>query len=197
MFDIPPLIRAQHPDAVHYTPTAHIVLPLILPYIRSDDVFFDLGCGKGRVVCYLARHRRLRKVVGVEMVPELVGAARKNIQAIEHRLLTPVEIVEGDAAKVDLSQGTIYFLNNPFGEETMLQVLENIGRNLAANPRRIRILYLNPECARILDNTSWLESEGISQSFGLLFFTSNFRVWTNFPTHKNTPTTTVQIVTHQ
>src|SRR6476646_1262783 len=44
----------------------------------GDFTFIDLGCGKGRVLL-MASDYPFQKIVGVEFMPDLVGAAQKNI----------------------------------------------------------------------------------------------------------------------
>ena len=51
--------------------------------LRPDDVFLDLGCGKGRVLVD-AVQLPFARVVGVELVPELVEQARANLARVEH-----------------------------------------------------------------------------------------------------------------
>lgn len=157
-----------YPDATGYQPTPYGALPAILPNVNSDDIFIDLGCGKGRVLWFLATRRKLKRIVGIEIVPELVQIARKNMAKCG--LLTPVSVVEGDASEVDLSEGTVYFLFNPFGEKTLRKVLENIRNSLLAHPRSIRILYCNPELAHVLDIAAWLRAGRDNR---------HFRVWKN------------------
>ena len=168
-FEIPSSIFRVCSDAVRYTPTTYGVLPSILPYVGSDDVFVDLGCGKGRVVWFVATRCRLKKVIGIEIVPELARIAKRNIA--KSKPPTPVQIIEGDAATTDLVEGTVYFLFNPFGEWTLVEVLKNIERSLVAHPRRICILYHVPIWGRVLDNTPWLKPEGGTGT--------SFRVWRN------------------
>ena len=148
-------IRSQSPAAMAYIPTDLFALRNVLRYVGPEDVFVDLGCGKGRVLCFVAGRRKLKKVLGVEIVPELAQIARRKVA--NSRLLTPVEVIEGDAAKADLNEGTVFYLFNPFGEKTLRKVLSNIETSLSSNPRGIRILYYNPRCADVLDNTPWLQ----------------------------------------
>ena len=44
-----------------YEPTPYHVLPEILRHISSGDVLVDLGCGKGRVLWFVATRKRLKK----------------------------------------------------------------------------------------------------------------------------------------
>jgi len=144
-------------DSAGYQPTYHHVLPLLLHYLDHDDTFVDVGCGKGRVLWFVATRRRLRKAIGIEIEHELAQIARENIA--KARLRTPVTIIEEDASKADLSEGTVYYLYNPFGQETLRRFLKNIQRSLQTHPRDIRIVYLNPKPAQLLDEAIWLHRE--------------------------------------
>jgi len=153
-------------DSAGYQPTYYQILPLLLRYVGPDDTFVDVGCRKGRVLWFIATRRRLRKAIGIEIEPELAQIARENMT--KARLRTPVTIIEADASQVDLSEGTVYYLYNPFGQETLRRFLENIETSLQTHSRDIRIIYLNPRLAHILDETAWLQRE---ESNGYL------RVW--------------------
>lgn len=155
-------------DSTGYQPTHYHILPSLLRYVNSDDTFVDLGCGKGRVLWFVATRRKLRKAIGVEIEPELAQIARENMK--KAGLRTPVTIIEGDASQVDLSECTVYFLYNPFGERTLRAVLENIRRSLRARPRSIQIIHVNPKSAQILDDEVWLRGEE---------YKGYLRVWKN------------------
>jgi SAM-dependent methyltransferase len=167
-------ITAWCSDGVKYEPTPYHVLPAILRHISSDDVFVDLGCGKGRVPLFVATRRRLKKVVGIEIDPQLAQIARENMAKCGP--ITPVSIVEADVLEVDLSEGSVFFLFNPFGEKTLRKVLENIRNSLRRHPRNIRILYLNPKHAHALDDAAWLRP---TKNNAAAFLAKEFRVWRN------------------
>ena len=145
-------------DAGYYEPTPYSRLESLLSklVLTPDDVFIDIGCGKGRVVCCMAT-RPIRKVIGIEMIPDLADIAKQN--AITHPNQTPIEIIQGDAASIDMSEGTIYYMYNPFGKQTMSHVLANIYHSLQTNPRPIRIVYVYPRHASSIDAQQWLERE--------------------------------------
>jgi len=119
-----------------------------------DDLVYDLGCGKGRVVCVFAR-LPVRGVVGIDLDPALCDVARINAGCLRGRR-SPVEIRCEDATLADLSDGTIYFMYNPFGANTMRTVLEKIKGSLSTNPRRVRIVYYNPVFEEIFVVHEWL-----------------------------------------
>lgn len=118
-------------------------------------VFYDIGCGKGRPLCVMARHP-FRKVVGVEFRRELCEAARINAAHLRGRI-APISIVRGDAGSVDLSDGHVYFFFNPFGPPTMRRVLRSIERSLIKNPRDVVLVYYNAVHEGLFEATPWLE----------------------------------------
>ena len=129
-----------------------------------QDVFCDLGCGMGRILCVAAR-KRLRKCIGVELMEPLCEIARRNAASQRGRK-APIEIVCGDAATVDLSEGTIYFMFNPFGAETLRDTLENIRGSLSQKPRAIKIVYYNSQYQSVLGALGWLVKVHEFYSFG-------------------------------
>jgi SAM-dependent methyltransferase len=152
--------RLLFPDNVGYHPTPYREINWILDCLdlRPDDVIFDLGCGKGRVV-FCAALRRVRSCVGVEFRPELAAAARRNLKRLSGAS-RPVEIVECDAARADLDAGTVFFMFNPFGFRTLQVVVDRLEESLKRRPRRIRIAYHNPVHNWYLDDRPWLKGIG-------------------------------------
>lgn len=149
--------RALHQDNVYYEPMNYLYIRRLLRRLelREEDVLFDIGCGKGRIVCVAAR-RRLKRVVGVELFEELCDAARANAARLRGRN-APVEIRCGDAATMDYSEGTVFVLYNPFGPATMSAVLDRLRESFSRSARRIRIGYYMPVCEHLLTRESWLE----------------------------------------
>ena len=127
--------------------------------LREDDTFYDIGCGAGRMVCLAAR-RKLNKVVGVEIDGTLSCLAEKNVKHLRGRK-SPVAIVREDAAGVRYDDGTVFFMDNPFGVSTLTMVLETIHRSLESNPRFLRILYLHPVHNEAFERSGWLKFRGI------------------------------------
>src|SRR5215472_3284544 len=153
----PPKLYAKHQDGVQYEVPDYLYLRRVRDILQPgpDDVFFDVGCGMGRFLCLMAREK-VRKCVGVELQPQLCEAARRNAANLRSRK-APIEIVCGDAATADLSEGTIYYMYNPFGAKTMADVLANIRDSLARNPRNVRIVYYNTLLEGLFRSCGWLE----------------------------------------
>ena len=138
--------------------------PLLWSYLRQlnlkpEDVAIEIGCGLGRALCALARWP-VKKCIGIELSEELAEGARRNIEMMRGRR-APVEVIAGDAAFVDYSQGTAFYLFNPFGPTTMRIVLDRIRQSMLANPRPIRILYVNPVCEEVFKATPWLRQSKV------------------------------------
>ncbi|MFA7685662.1 MAG: methyltransferase domain-containing protein [Candidatus Gracilibacteria bacterium] len=51
--------------------------PLILPYIKDQDYIVDLGCGNGRVLSFLEKHRNI-KYLGIDNSKNLLKLAQEN-----------------------------------------------------------------------------------------------------------------------
>lgn len=122
-------------------------------------VFYDVGCGKGRPLCVMARHA-FKKVVGVELRQDLSEIARENARHLRGRV-APIEVVCADAANVDYSDGNVFFFFNPFGAPTLQAVLDCIERSLRFAPRQVTLIYYNAVHEQVLSSCPWLECHGI------------------------------------
>ena len=142
-FRAPFSTKARYDDGTAYGSADYWHLYRIARILKigPGDVFYDLGSGKGRMICVIAR-LRLKKCVGVELFEPLCDIARRNAARLRGKK-TPVEILREDASQADLSDGTIYYMANPFGPETLRDVLNNIERSLEKNPRTVTIVYHN------------------------------------------------------
>jgi len=117
-----------------------------------DDVFVDFGSGKGRVLSRAATYQ-LRRVVGVELSEPLNEIARANLAVLRPLLKTSeIELVTADAAAWEVPDDmTIGYFANPFLGDVFRAVIDNIVRSIDRNPRRVRLVYVNPvEEAKIL-----------------------------------------------
>lgn len=139
-----------------YCPAPYHLLEKIIDYLKlkPEDIFIDLGCGKGRVVFFVAQ-KKLRKVIGVELNKKFIDIANKNLATFTFDR-TAIQFVNEDAAKFRIKDENIFFMFNPFGCKTIRSVIDNIKNSLIDNPRQIRIVYLHPWCRSLLDDQNWL-----------------------------------------
>ncbi|MFZ2639456.1 MAG: class I SAM-dependent methyltransferase [Verrucomicrobiia bacterium] len=131
-------------DAARYEAVPYWLLKRIVQVVKPcpEDVFFDIGCGKGRALAMFALCP-IRKCVGVEIDPALAQVAERNAASLKGRVAS-IEIRTENAAETDYSSGTIYFMFNPFGAATLDAVLKQIRESLVKQPRKICVVYYNP-----------------------------------------------------
>lgn len=158
--------NARYSDNFQYGTIGYLNIGKVLRIVkpRPQDAFCDIGCGMGRILCVAAR-KPMRKCIGVELLEPLCEIARRNVASLRGRK-APIEIVCGDATTVDLSEGTIYFMFNPFGAETLRDTLENIRGSLSQKPRAIKTAYYNSQYVSVFETLRWLEKVHEFNTFG-------------------------------
>ena len=135
------------PDFVQYEATPWRYLPSVLRRrdVGADDVFVDLGCGKGRIVIQAASRYRFARVIGVEVAAGLAGIARHNVAEGPHRIRAEVDIQVADATSWTVPDDvTVAFMYHPFGGGTFATVLGNLIASYDCRPRRLRFVYVCP-----------------------------------------------------
>ncbi|CAI5713714.1 unnamed protein product [Hyaloperonospora brassicae] len=111
---------------------ANTVLPLL--NLDEDDVFFDLGCGTGKILVQAALQTPCRRATGIELMQNRVLEGQKALKRLESRNIAilrgkQVEIFRGDIfvppEEARLMDATVVFINNVmFGPALMLKVME-------------------------------------------------------------------------
>lgn len=149
-----------HKDPNCYTPLSYYSIWKITQriHLSPEDVIYDIGCGKGRFCCYIARYP-VKKVIGIDIVPELCEIAESNLVSVRKRI-SPYEIRNEDVAVGNLTEGTIYYLFNPFGEKTLRCFLDNLKSTYPDTQNHpIRIIYFNTTHANVFEDYPWLVIE--------------------------------------
>jgi predicted RNA methylase len=135
------------PGRVRYEPSGWLDLRRVLDRadVTADDVFLDLGCGKGRVVLQAARYP-FRRVMGVELSPVLRDVAAANVEARRaHLRCRDVELVVADAASFVIPDDvTVIYLYNPFRGAVFEAAVAQMVASLDRAPRRLRVIYRTP-----------------------------------------------------
>jgi len=133
-----------------------------LPIDFSEFTFVDLGSGKGRTLL-MASEYPFRRIVGVEILPELHRAAEENIANYQSttQQCTQVESVCADASEFDLPEGPLLlYLFNPLPEAGLNRMLENLEESLREHPRTVYVLYQNLLLERVLTGSEVLRRSG-------------------------------------
>lgn len=157
--------KARHQDNLAYGTADYyyIYKTLRLLKLGNQDVVYDIGCGKGRIISVIGR-KSVKKCVGIEMLEDLCNVAKTNVERLRGRRC-PIEVRCEDAAVSDMSDGTAYCLFNPFGVNTLREVLKNLENSLLKNPRPIRLVYYNSSHRAVFESYKWLR---LSNTFNTL-----------------------------
>lgn len=148
--------EASDPYSTGYAGCQPSIVRRMLTFVPDPGAtsFVDLGCGKGRALI-VATELGFRKVVGVELSPDLCRAARANAGIIAARFpeRVGIEIVQGDALEYPLPAGPLaIFLYHPFHRVLMQRLMERLEAAQSVEDRAIHILYCNAVFADIFDN---------------------------------------------
>jgi hypothetical protein len=132
--------------AYHGTPPglATFLISQVAPRAKGFT-FIDIGSGKGRVLLIASRFP-FGRIVGFEHSEQLNEIAARNARqfAKHYPDMLPVELVNGDAARLSLPDGPlVVFLFNPFGPEAMRDFVSSVKDSYLQNPRKIICIYYN------------------------------------------------------
>ncbi len=171
------IVDVDHPDSYHYATMSYATIRRVLDFLslKKDDVFTDIGCGKGRVLCLAARYRPGR-VIGVDLSKEFCETARSNANRMRGSH-SPVVVYNSDAESFDYSEGTVFLLFNPFGATTLNMVLSKIHND--GKGKSVRIAYANPVHDEVFARHLWLrpyerwEKEHLNMEHSVYFYRSN------------------------
>lgn len=127
-----PELGIYNPDCREYGATEYDDFGNIMRELEinpAEHVFLDYGAGMGRVMVLAATYP-FKRVMGVEIAPELVTIAQRNINNCRSRVrCQDMTIIISDATKyVPDSDASILFFNQPFTGEILESVLQNIRR---------------------------------------------------------------------
>jgi SAM-dependent methyltransferase len=131
----------------HYEPAGWLTLRRVLrrAEVSKDDVFIDLGSGKGRVLLQAARYP-FKRVIGVEISKSLNEIARKNVERSMPRLVCKnIELVTADLAEYEVPDDvTVAFVYNPVRGELFSTLIDKLLASLDRRPRDLRLIYRIP-----------------------------------------------------
>jgi SAM-dependent methyltransferase len=121
-----------------------------------EFIFIDIGSGKGRALLMAADYP-FRRILGIELLPELHRVAKENIGKYKSQLQQcfAVECLLGDASEFAFpAEPTVLYLFNPLPESGLAEMVSNLERSLRENPRPMFVLYHNPLLGHVLARNS-------------------------------------------
>ena len=117
--------------------------------------FVDIGCGRGFVLLN-ALKRRYKRIIGIELAPQIAAEARANVDAYgrRHGLAGSVEIVVGDATTWELPcEPSVIYFYNPFSREIFEKMRRRLEESLRRDPRDMYVVYAFPESREVFDDS--------------------------------------------
>ena len=149
------------PRRIDYAAPTYLTLRRALRFfpLTPESVFLDYGCGRGRALV-AASTLPFAKVIGVEIVPELLSEAAANLERAAPRLRCRThELINADAAAyVPPSEVDCIYFFNPFRGEVLAAAIRNIETSLRRSPRPLTIVYLNADqFSTMAKRLPWLE----------------------------------------
>lgn len=136
---------SEKAGAHHYQGAAYsVILPLLhklyLQYPHHH--FYDIGCGKGRVLC-VAAHSGFPGITGIELDRDLLDAAEQNLKAFSAKK-AEAQIRLQHTSALDFpyeNRPALYFLFNPFDGQTLGKFIDRVKK---LNKQECCFVYLNP-----------------------------------------------------
>ncbi|MGO9124662.1 MAG: class I SAM-dependent methyltransferase [Terriglobales bacterium] len=135
----------------------------------SEFVFIDMGSGKGRTLL-MASNYPFRRVIGVELLPELHRVAQENIGSYKNdsQQCLAIESICGDAREFAFPpEPTVLYLFNPLPEPGLVQLLTNLEQSLREHPRPLFVLYHNPVLEHVLAESKYLKKMGGTHQYSI------------------------------
>jgi SAM-dependent methyltransferase len=136
----------------------------------SQFTFIDIGSGKGRALL-LATEYGFRRIIGIELLPELDRIARENVRAFKQRGgNAEIELLCVDATTFRFPvEPIVLFLFNPLPDPALRVLVRNLENSLRQNPRRLWMIYANPafEKERIVAGSPLLAKVGGTHQYSL------------------------------
>src|SRR5579862_2909037 len=132
-----------------YQPTDPNLFQEIMASLRVDFrefTFIDIGSGKGRVLLMAAEYP-FRRIVGIELLPELHRVAQQNIRRYKNdrQQCFEIECMQGDAGEFMFpAEPSVLYLFNPLPRAGLIRMLGNLRQSLQNFPRRVILIYHNP-----------------------------------------------------
>jgi SAM-dependent methyltransferase len=141
-----------------YEPSDNITLHRVLKdlEITQEDNIIDVGCGKGSAMRTMLKYP-FSRVDGIEISGLLSDIAEKNFRILKTKNVRIFNIDAAEFKNFD-DYNYIYFYNS-FPENVMRKVVENIAESLKRKERALTIIYANPICAHIIENSCFFRKD--------------------------------------
>ena len=161
--------------------THYVLLKHIFSHVKltSDDVFLDVGCGKGRVLAFLIKEKCSCHLCGVEHNTQVARQAERWI-----RRYPQAQIIIGDAFALDFNDYTVLSLARSFLPKTFLTFVERLEATIT-HPITLIYWYDQQSGHLLKDRPGWEMRfrEKIDRLYGLKIASvpQSYSIWTYDP----------------
>jgi SAM-dependent methyltransferase len=131
--------------------------------------FIDIGSGKGRALL-MACEYPFRKVIGMELLPELDRIAQDNIRKFpsEKRRCTALQALCGDATTFDFpSEPLVVFMFHPLPEAGFKRVIMNLRDWAREFSKECWLIYANPLFEKIVLESELFQKEAGTHQYSI------------------------------
>ena len=125
--------------------------------LNAGDAIFDFGCGKGGAMLSFLDYG-FCKVGGVEYQKNIYDIMVQNFRKLELEDVMQsgkINGIHGDASKLgqELDGYNWFYFFEPFRGSLFEHTMERICESLERNPRRAHLIYINPGCHEMIEQT--------------------------------------------
>ncbi len=143
----------------HYQGASYYILFSIfekLPIETKNLPLIDYGCGKGRAL-FVAEQCGFTNLIGVDIAKELIDDANANKAVyVRKNSQSKIDFLFEDATKYLIPDNAqVFYFFNPFGEEVLQKVIDNIKESVKQHPRKVYCIYLNPKYKAVFEENGF------------------------------------------
>ena len=134
-----------------------------------EFTFIDIGSGKGRALLMAADYP-FRRILGVELLPELHRVAKKNIANYKNdsQKCFVIDCVLGDASEFAFPpEPIVVYLFNPLPESGLARMIGNLEQSLREYPRAVFVIYHNPLLGHVLTRSGAFRRVAGTQQYSI------------------------------
>ena len=127
-----------------------------LPIETKNVPLIDYGCGKGRAL-FVAEQCGFTNLIGVDIAKELIDDANANKAVyVRKNSQSNIDFLFEDATKYLIPDNAhVFYFFNPFGEEVLQKVIDNIKESVKQHPRKVYCIYLNPKYKAVFEENGF------------------------------------------
>jgi SAM-dependent methyltransferase len=143
----------------HYQGASYYILFSIfekLPIETKNLPLIDYGCGKGRAL-FVAEQCGFTNLIGVDIAKELINDANANKAVyVRKNSQSKIDFLFEDATKYLIPDNAqVFYFFNPFGEDVLQKVVDNIKESVKQHPRKVYCIYLNPKFKAVFEENGF------------------------------------------